>query len=223
MKTIKLKILQRESGFPSYTSLYNARWNPEFSDVKHREKHFHVRRNLHTCLTTVLFNVRSDIKKRVEYERLLKEHSIEIKKWRTYETHLFNHSKSSPEKLIVLSYDDTNAMGFPRTTGIHNLPTDKVLMTPFNLTNHGTGENIYMYNFTHKWKKGQDRICSLLYVHRGWFDEIEMYFGPVGHTHNGATPFILFIIRYVVTILLLLVTILLNYLRIFSMHGITII
>ena len=22
-------------------------------------------------------------------------------------------------------------------------------------------------------------------VHRGWFDTIEMYFGPVGHTHNG--------------------------------------
>jgi len=114
------------------------------------------------------------------------------------------------------------------------MPNDKVYMTPFNLTNHGTGENIYMYDLKGKWKKGADRLCTILYtvvrrikmkaddacsetellqkknrklilmadncaenknnclfafcselIARKWYDEIELYFGPVGHTHNG--------------------------------------
>ena len=36
-------------------------------------------------------------------------------------------------------------------------------MIPFSLTNHGTGENIYMYVIKKKWKKGADRLCSALY------------------------------------------------------------
>ena len=90
-------------------------------------------------------------------------------------------------------------------------------MTPFNLTNHSTRENIYIYDFKGKWKIIKfkpDELCSDLekaqkiapklilmadnenknntifaflseLVLRGWFSEIEMLFGPVGHTHNG--------------------------------------
>ena len=136
----------------------------------------------------------------------------------------------------MLSYDDTSALGFPRMTqrAIKSMPNDRVFMTPFNLTNHGTGENIYVFDFKNKWKHGGDRLCSMLYhvlsrikfkddatctplekaqkvcpklilmadncaenknntlfaflselVLRGWFSEVEMLFGPVGHTHNG--------------------------------------
>lgn len=36
-------------------------------------------------------------------------------------------------------------------------------MTPFSLTNHGTGENIYIYDLKHKWTHGADRLCTNLY------------------------------------------------------------
>jgi hypothetical protein len=38
-----LKELQRETGFPSYSTFMRARYDPQFKDVKRREKHFHCR------------------------------------------------------------------------------------------------------------------------------------------------------------------------------------
>lgn len=126
-------------------------------------------------------------------------------------------------------------MGFPRTTNkdVKNYPTDRVFMTPLSLSHHGNG-NVYFYDFTHKWRHGSNRMCTILYtvlsriknkpardatthdlaqkrstklylmadnaplnknntilafaselVMRGWFEEVQMLFGPVGHTHNG--------------------------------------
>ena len=117
---------------------------------------------------------------------------------------------------------------------IKSMPNDRVYMTPFNLVNQGTGENVYMYNMKGRWPHGGDRLCTVLYhvirrikfkddvlcnerelaqkkarklvligdnysenknntmfafcselVARKWYDEVEMLFGPVGHTHNG--------------------------------------
>ena len=214
-----------------------------FDDVKKRETHFHVRCPQCAELTQRLHKACESNKDRVLYDKLLKAHHLEVKRWRQKETLVQTQAKSSPDQVIVLSFDDTSAMCFPRTTNrpIKNLPKDKVKMTPFNLTNHGTGENIYIYNLTGKWKKGADRLCTILYhvllrikwkapdgssqedldltkveldqrhgrklifladnasenknnclfqfcselILRKWFDEIELLFGPVGHTHNG--------------------------------------
>lgn len=170
------------------------------------------------------------------FNEQLKAHHFEVKHWRRLETMLQLQAQTHPEEVIVLSYDDTSAMGFPRMTNrpIKSMPNDRVYMTPFNLTNHGTGENIYIYDFKHKWRHGADRLCTNLYfvlsrikfknpesstrtektqrltrklvlmadnctenknnplfqflaelIMRGWFDDIELLFGPVGHTHNG--------------------------------------
>ena len=35
-------------------------------------------------------------------------------------------------------------------------------MVPWNVTNHGTRENVYIYDMKHKWKHGADRLCSNL-------------------------------------------------------------
>jgi len=126
--------LQRHVDFPAYSTLYRARWDSSFDDVKRREKHFHVRCEDCSKLVSLLHNVK-DIEQRDKYNQLLKEHTLEVKSWRQKETVLHNQSKSRPEEFIVLSFDDTEAMGFPRTTnrGVHNIPTDKVNMVPFNL------------------------------------------------------------------------------------------
>jgi len=94
---------------------------------------------------------------RAEYEKILKH-----KYWRSLETELHNSARTNPERSIVLSYDDTEAMGFPRTNRpIKNMANDKVYMVPLNLTNHGTRENIYAYDLKHKWKHNGDRMCTV--------------------------------------------------------------
>ena len=234
--TAALKKLQREAGFPSYSTFYRARWHSMFNDVKKREKHFHVRCSDCASLTTKLHKALNSVVEKALYEKLLKAHHFEVKQWRQLETTLQTQARSSPGQVIVLSYDDTSSMRFPRMTNRHvkGVPKDKVKMTPFNLTNHGTGENFYLYDFEGKWKKVADRLCTILFhvlrrsLHRApdqctpselaqricrklvlmadnasgnknnvvfqfcselllrkWFDEVQLLFGPVGHTHNG--------------------------------------
>jgi hypothetical protein len=229
-----LKLLQREHGFPSYSTFMRARFDKQFADVKKREKHFHCRCPTCAMLQTKLLNACKSSADRETYNKLLKQHHFEVKHWRALETHLQLLARSSPDKVAVLSYDDTSAMGFPRMTNrpIKSMPNDRVYMTPFNLISHGTVENFYIYDLKGKWKKGADRLCTMLYhviwrmkhkadctqaeemqkkcrklvlmadncaenknnclfafcaelVARKWFDEIEILFGPVGHTHNG--------------------------------------
>ena len=143
----------------------------------------------------------------------------------------------NPESVTVLSYDATQSFGFPHWTKrpIKSMPNDAVHMVPWNCTNHGTCEDVYLYDIKTKWKHGADYLCTNLYtilrrikmkpegatmtdterkqkksrklvlmadnvsenknncvlqfcselVARGWYDEVEMLFGPVGHTHNG--------------------------------------
>ena len=83
---------------------------------------------------------------------------------------MFARAKTDPGMVIVLSYDDTSAFGFPHMTnrGIKGMPFDRVYMVPFNLTNHGTEESVYMYNKKGRWAKGADRLCTNLFqvLHR---------------------------------------------------------
>ena len=173
---------------------------------------------------------------RAEYEKQRKAHYFEVKHWRTTEAEYHGKARTIPDQVTVLSYDDTTAMGFPRTTNRHvkGLPKDKIKLIPWNCTNHGTRENIYVYDMKGKWKKGANRLITCLYhvirriklkdetsstaiekaqkkcrklvlmgdnvsdnknntffcfcqdlIDRGWYDEIELLYGPVGHTHNG--------------------------------------
>jgi hypothetical protein len=231
-----IKSLQREVGFPSYATFMRARHDPQFSDVKRREKHFHCRCPTCTDLKDKLFHANRSKEARQIYDKALKAHHFEVKNWRKLERQMQVGARTNPDELTLLSYDDTSAMGFPRITNrsIKCFPKDKVYLTPFNLTNHGTGENLYIYHLTHKWQKTADRLCTLLYsvisriktkpdhlcseaeraqkrsrklvlmgdncsenknntlfalctelIARKWYDEVEILFGPVGHTHNG--------------------------------------
>jgi hypothetical protein len=138
--------------------------------------------------------------------------------------------------VVLLSYDDTSSFGLPRFTkrSIKNMTNAHVNVIPFNLTNHGVAENVYIYTVKKRFPKGANRLCTSLWhtirrikfkdpadcseselqqrqarkvilladnaadnknntlfawctelVWRGWYDEVELYYGPVGHTHNG--------------------------------------
>ena len=231
-----LKILQKEVGFPSFATFLRARHDIQFANVKSREKHFHCR--CHTCerIQNLLHRALMNQTDRAVYEKERKAHYFEVKHWRRLEVEYHAKARSTPDQVTVLSYDDTGAMGFPRMTNrpVKSIPTDRVNFVPWNLTNHGTKENIYVYDLKNKWYHGGNRLCTNLYhvirriklkddatctpleksqkvcrklglmgdnvsenknhtilcfcqelIERGWYDEIEMLFGPVGHTHNG--------------------------------------
>jgi hypothetical protein len=66
----------------------------------------------------------------------------------------------------VLSYDDTKFMSFPRLT---NRPIKAqghagFRVVPWLLTNHGTGKQDYVYMPKGKWKKGANRLITLLHA-----------------------------------------------------------
>ena len=229
---------QKDAGFPSFATFVRALHDPAFVDVQKREKHFHCRCPTCSELQTRLRQRSRSFEDRAVYESLFKRHHFEIKHWRALEHEMHTAAKLCPEKVTVLSYDDTGAFGFPRMTNrpIKNITNYRVFMVPFNLTNHGTGENVYYYNTRDKWSKGGDRICSILYntirriktkpdadateveraqkksrkvvlmadnasenkndtlfdfltelVMRGWYDEIQMLFGPVGQPTTATT------------------------------------
>jgi len=223
--------LQREPDFPSYTTFMRARKDPQFNDVKPRPKHFHCRCPTHAALMAKIELAKTNPREKEEYDMQMRVHHQECKFWRSLEAQLQNQAKDSPELGTVLSYDDTSAIGFPRMTNrpVKSMPNDRVMMTPLNLTNHGTGENVYFYDFKNKWVHGSDRMCTILYhvlhriktrpdeglgnqdigqkyskklylmadnatpnknntlfsflselVMRGWYQEVQLLYGPVG-------------------------------------------
>jgi len=231
-----VRLLQREPGFPSYSTFVRALKDPQFNDVKPRPKHFHCRCPTHASLMAKIELAKHNPRERAEYDMLLRVHHQECKFWRNLESELQCQARTNPDKATVISYDDTSSMGFPRLTNrtVKNYPNDRVFMTPLNVTNHGTGENVYFYDFKNKWLHGADRMVTILYhvlyriktkpdaeatahelgqkrcttlylmadnaglnknntvlafvselVMRGWYQEVQMLFGPVGHTHNG--------------------------------------
>ena len=128
----------------------------------------------------------------------------------------------------MLSYDDTVALGLPRISNriYKGIPQHRLFFVPLGVTNHGANANYYVYMMAKKFKKGANRLLTVLYhflrqikwgghpskdapmlvlmadnasenknndmfafccelVMCGWFREVLMMFGPVGHTHNG--------------------------------------
>lgn len=231
-----MRKLHKDAGLPSYATFLRALHDDEFKDVKKREKHFHCRCPTCADLQDKLRLATRSSGERQSFEAQLKRHHFEVKHWRALEASMHAMAKTRPDQVTALSYDDTSPFGFPRMTNrpIKGLSNYKVRLVPFNLTNHGTGENIYVYHVKDRWSKGGDRLCTILYnvirriktkpdekcneielaqktsrklvlmadnfaenknnivldfctelVMRGWYDEVEMLFGPVGHTHNG--------------------------------------
>ena len=188
-----------------------------------------------------LSNSKTTMSQRVE-RRICRNGSLrettwteETRRWRQFEQNLQHEARFSPEKVILLSYDDTSSLDLPHFSNRFPkyLPTVTISFVPFNITNHGVRENGYIYIMKSKIPKGGNRLCTFLYfylrrikyrnteantneqrqlsarrlvlaadnyaenkcntlfaflshlVSVGWFDKIELYYGPVGHTHNG--------------------------------------
>ena len=221
-------------GCPSFTTFYLARFHDDFKDVTKRPKHHHVR--CKTCAEhhDVLLDQWQKRKDLTPIKSKIDEHAADVRAWRDYECYWHNKAVYSPAEVVVLSYDDTSALGMPRLTNrdIKNFCKTRVDVIPFNLTNQGPKEEFYYYTLQGQFKKGANRLCTTLWhalqrikhrpavtpaeqgqklarrlvliadnysenknntlmaflsllIYMKEFDCVELYFGPVGHTHNG--------------------------------------
>ena len=145
--------------------IIRARFDPDFKDVSRRPKHHHVR--CETCAINQLELLEGWTHRRDTSETKAKIdlHAAEVRSWR--DTEAFWQSKAiySPSEVVVLSYDDTSALGMPRFTNrdIKNVTTVRVQVIPFSLTNHGTSESFYFYTLKGQFKKGANRLCTTLF------------------------------------------------------------
>jgi hypothetical protein len=139
--------------------------DPDFDDVERRPKHHHCRCPTcakHEAVLQHRWQTRQDL---TEIRSLISEHDQEVRNWRQTEADFQLRSRYSPESLVVLSYDDTCALGFPRFTNrpLKNMTPARVFVIPFNLTNHGADENFYFYTLKGMFKKGANRLCTTLW------------------------------------------------------------
>jgi hypothetical protein len=213
---------------PSYATFYRARWDARFSDVATRPKHFHCR--CPTCFALQARGVRRWLtqEQRQQHMESLRAHQREYTGWRALEMRLQHSAGHTPLDLLVVAFDDTVSLSLPKFTNRapKGVPYRKLKFVPMGITNYSSGEHFYVYMMKKKYRKGANRLLTVLYhmlraikwgahtcaraqelvliadnasenknnemfafctelVMRGWFRNVTMLFGPVGHTHNG--------------------------------------
>lgn len=149
---------------PSFSLFCESRHHKWFDKVKEKPTHYHARC---TRCTELQESCRDGWRNGVDVEVFQKElslHKEEVRKWRELETNLQNKARHDPN-FVVLSYDDTSALQLPKFTkrGLKNMPFVTLDYVPWNVINHGTGENAYFYTFKEDVSKGGNRICTFLY------------------------------------------------------------
>jgi hypothetical protein len=212
---------------PGLASMYKARNNPQFADVKKRSKHFHCR-----CFTCAelqahrlkAFKTGADA---ADWQIRNEIHELSVWAWRDLEQYFTGLAVSAPQDLAMLSMDDTTRVGLPVFTArdYKGLGASRQYWVPFLIYDHGLNRKDYMYTYQGRFKKGSNKYCTQLYhavrrikadplhpSHRarrivivgdnysenknqtvlkfwgdmvvcGWFDEVLILYGPVGHTH----------------------------------------
>jgi hypothetical protein len=150
---------------PSISTFHRARWHNDFRDVAVRAKHYHCR--CFTCGNLMARRLKGFLNEEQEasWELLFKAHEADARGWREVEERTKARARAEPQKIIYLGFDDTSVFGVPKLTNrtLKNLGTTRFDIIPFNLTNHSTNENVYIYTVKLGWQKGANRLCSVLY------------------------------------------------------------
>ena len=152
--------VERAPDCPSFASFFRARYDDDFKDVVSRATHFHCR-----CPTCHEFESRllTDWAQRSSRDALkeqIKAHRAEAVAWRKLEQSLQAQARYNDMDMVLLSYDDTVALGLPRLTNRSpkGVPISRLLLTPMGLTDHGEGKNFYIYSLRNRHPKGANRL-----------------------------------------------------------------
>jgi hypothetical protein len=156
---------------PSLSTFKRARWHTDFADVKKRARHYHCKCTKCDTLNTIrLRGFVDDIHKK-SYEIAFKAHEAEARGWHEHEELCKLTSRRNPAGSMVLGYDDTSDLGFPKMTNREpkNFTKTRLNFVPFNITNYTSGTYVcskpaYTYSLsttTHDW---YIRHCKCIYA-----------------------------------------------------------
>ena len=152
-------------GPPSLSTFQRQRWHPHFKDVACRAKHYHCR--CYTCANLMARRLKGfhDFEQEQAWQVLFEAHDKDARGWRLGEIATKARARAEPHVMMYITFDDTSCLGIPKftTRSLKNLPTSRFDVIPFNITNHSTNENSYVYTVKNGWQKGANRLCSILY------------------------------------------------------------
>ena len=132
--------------------------------VERRVRHGHARCN--TCMI-IQHRCQEGWKNQVDIEFwkvTMLAHNDETRAWRDLEMRWYYACQFNPSRIIVITFDDTSVFALPHFTnrGPKHFPSSTINFVPFNITNHGSMENFYIYS-EKSLHKGGNRICTYLY------------------------------------------------------------
>jgi hypothetical protein len=214
---------------PGMSTFKRARHDPQFSNIKKRVSHYHLKCTTCKYYGDLLNNgfLCAEQKDKMIEEREAHEHLHRT--WRQKEEKLMQQASHSPESLCLIRCDDTSPVSLPHTgqrevKGLSQATGYEVI--PWCVQDVSRGLCEYVYTPKRLVPHGSNRFCTLLHtvlqanrtcgtdaaksrrlviivdnysenrcynnfsfltevVMSGWFDTVELLYGPVGHTHNG--------------------------------------
>lgn len=150
---------------PCFSLFKKVRWHPDFKDVKKRARHYHCQCKTCDALNTRRLRGFVNDEHRVVWQTLFDAHEADKLGWRRIEQAREAEVRAAPNNAILLQYDDTSALGFPKMTNrsIKNLTHCRFFVIPFNIMNYASGESAYVYTVKNRYGKGANRLCTVLY------------------------------------------------------------
>jgi hypothetical protein len=132
---------------PCLAWFMSARHDDEFKDVKDRPMHHHCRCPTCANLQARRLQAFNSAYEQEQYKLEWQDHQNEKRGWREFEASCVMSARHNPRNIQCLWFDDTEAIGFPKFTKrpMKNLPTARLQMIPFLLSDLARGRLHYVY------------------------------------------------------------------------------
>lgn len=150
---------------PKISTFKKARHHPDFKDVKRRARHYHAMCQTCSALRTRRLKGFANDSHEQKWQILFDAHEAEKIGWRRLEKSREAEVTRPNSDSILLAYDDTSSLGLPQCSnrGLKNLPKSRFHVIPFNICNYASGESAYVYTVKNRYKKGANRLCTVIY------------------------------------------------------------
>lgn len=150
---------------PSFSVFKKARHHPSFKDVTKRARHYHCLCSTCSCLNERRLKGFENNAHLAVWTTMFEAHEQDKLLWRKLEAARAAECRADPTGSILLQYDDTSSLGLPQLSnrGIKNLTTSRFHVIPFNICNYASGESVYVYTVKNRYKKGGNRLCTVIY------------------------------------------------------------
>ena len=137
----------------------------DFKHIKKRPRHYHAKCITCEKLQDARLNGFDDDSSKKVWQAMFQEHENEKLGWRKWEKARQSEVVNNPADTILLSYDDTVDIGFPKLTNrdVKNMTKSRFFVTPLGFIDYSSREAAYVYTSKNRFKGGGNRLCTVLY------------------------------------------------------------